>query len=167
MDKRSGAATGWEGLFAPHTHIHTHLPSISSRSLSACLSISICLPNSPPRICQPPSSLPSFSYLSPKQTRYPCGLGGKLKLCVWQEKAGAKQSGGRSKRWWLLLRGQQEGNRDILKLHPWNTTSMFLEFHHITDTHADSYSKTFKLTRDSCYNLSFYVTQDPEKSLCP
>lgn len=27
------------------------------------------------------------------------------------------------------------GNSDILKFHPWNTSSMFLPFHHITRTH--------------------------------
>lgn len=45
---------------------------------------------------------------------------------------------GRNKRRWLLLGGQQEGNRDILKFHPWNTSSSHVSAvspHH-TDTHA-------------------------------
>lgn len=79
-----------------------------------------------------------LTHSPPKQTWYPCSLAGKLKLCVWQRKAGTKWRRGRSKCWWLLLRGQQEGNGDYLRFHPWNTTSMFLQFYYITRTHMQT-----------------------------
>lgn len=43
-----------------------------------------------------------------------------------QERAGGGSSSEASRR----------GNGDILKFHPWNTSSMFLPFHHITRTHT-------------------------------
>lgn len=57
---------------------------------------------------------------------------------VGKSRRGAQRRG-RNKRRWLLLGGQQEGNGDILKFHPWNTSSFHVSAvspHH-TDTHAD------------------------------
>lgn len=93
--------------------------------------LKICRPNSPPRVCQP-SLLPA----RPKTNLIPSRPGrGTEAMCLeGGQEAGTKQRMGRTKGWWLLLRGHQAGNRDILEFHPRSTSYMFLPLHNITRT---------------------------------
>lgn len=90
--------------------------------------LKICCPNSPTRVCQP-SLLPARpkTNLIPSRPRR-----GTEAMCLGGgggQKAGTKQRMGRTKGWWLLLRGHQAGNRDILEFHLQSTSYMFLPLH--------------------------------------
>lgn len=68
----------------------------------------------------------------------------------WGGRQAQSREVGRNKYWWLLLRGHQEGNGNLLKFYTRITSSGFLPFHHITHTHTLDYGMCFPQSRNFC-----------------
>lgn len=146
-DKGSGTTMGQRGetclfyISSPFHPLVCPFPSESPRYVA--------LIPPPPPVCQPN---PSLTVQNKPDT-----------LTAWEGKLNRGPGGGegrrKAERWagtrtvWLLLRGHQEGNGDLLKFHPWITTSGFQPFHHIT--HARRLQHVFS-TIQKCLCL-FYA----------